>query len=179
MVLPLIDTLAQNGDRFGIKNYYKERRIVVNINRSRVNFFPFFQICFSSTMTSIYFSHHSVSLVTELLDVSSEIVSISGGKELWHAWFFDYQNGIEEFFLQKQNIVNINLLASICGMDYSFYVIDLYTPVMDVFETISISDDEELWHCKHTWFSGWSNCIKAFSRCPVFFFFFSSSKKEN
>lgn len=113
LVLPLIDTLAQNGDRFGIKNYYKERRIVVNINRSRVNFFPFFQICFSSTMTSIYFSHHSVSLVTELLDVSSEIVSISGGKELWHAWFFDYQNGIEEFFLQKQNIVNINLLASI------------------------------------------------------------------
>lgn len=45
-------------------------------------------------------------------------------------------------------------------MDYSFYVVDLYTPVMDVFETISISDDEELWHCKHEWFS---RIVKAFS----------------
>lgn len=79
-------------------------------------------------------------------------------------------------FSRKQNIVNINLLASTRGMDYSFYVIDLYTHiVMDVFETISISDDEELWHCKHARLSGWSNCIKAFPRC---FFFFHRVKKK-
>lgn len=35
-------------------------------------------------------------------------------------------------------------------MDYTVFIfVDLYTPVMDVFETISISDDEELWRCKH------------------------------